>query len=440
MIVLRIRKLGRTALATAILCSTISRLIAADPSVEVYTQDSVVTSAEEEETNLEGDSTSLPEYIPRFSAKISGGYDDNVNIGNRSAGSTTSSGGGGSIFTQTHVTLAKDLRTARTQLDMKISGDVAYYFDRPGRSTDVTGTLNVSLKHSVSERLKLIAIIDAAYLAEPDFSTDLGPQRRANYFRTEDTLTASYKWSPRLSTDSIYELRLVNYEDNLTQSPGDNGTAGQDRVEHSFREALRFHWSPRTILTAEYRFGVISYASSLRDSSTHTVLGGFDLRVNPQLKVTFRGGGTFRQYEDEAKGQRIDPNLSGSLHYDIGPSSNVTWTASYSIEEPNTAVALSRTTIRTGLQFNYAFTKRLTSHLTLNYHHDENDSLLASGAPGTSRGSFANDALELVLGAKYAMTRRWAFDLGYTHSQLDSGGPTIGYTRNRYLAGVTLSY
>ena len=79
LMVLRIRKLGLTVLTTATLCSTISRLVAADPSVEVFTQDSVVTSTAEGDTNLLA-------YVPRFSVSIGSGYDDNVNIGSGGAG------------------------------------------------------------------------------------------------------------------------------------------------------------------------------------------------------------------------------------------------------------------------------------------------------------------------------------------------------------------
>jgi hypothetical protein len=432
LMVIRIRKLGLIALATATLFSTISRLVAEDPSVEVYTQDSVVTSAGAGDTNLLA-------YVPRFTFTIGGGYDDNVNIGNGGAGSATGASGGGSFFTQTHLTLTKDLRTTRTQINIKLGAGVVYYFDRPGRSTDVTGTLDASLKHSVSDRLKLDAVIDAAYLAEPDFSTDLGPQGHANYFRTEDTLTASYQWSARLSADTSYLLRLLDYQDNPANS-GNSGNAGQNRVENTFRESLRYRWSARTTLVAEYRFGLIDYGSSLRNSSTQTALGGFDLRINSRWNATFRGGATYRKYEDEAKGARTDPNFSGSLHYEIGPSSSVNWTASYSVEEPNSAGSLSRTTVRTGLQLSYAFTKRLSTHLNLNYHHDENDGLLVSGLPGAGGSASTDDALELALGAKYTLTTRVSLDVGFTHSELDSGGPTLGYSRNRYTTGLTITY
>ena len=118
--VLRIRKLGLTVLATATLCSTISRLVAADPSVEVFTQDSVVT--EDSTVTSAGRRYKSP---PSASVSIvchdHGGYDDNV---------STTTGGAGSATTQANLTVSKDLSTARTQLSIAMRTGVVYYFDR----------------------------------------------------------------------------------------------------------------------------------------------------------------------------------------------------------------------------------------------------------------------------------------------------------------------
>ena len=416
---LRIQKLRLTMLTTAILCSTISRLVAAEPSVEVFTQGSTITNARG------GDISLLPQIPFRWSIATSVGYDDNVN---------TTAGGAGSAFTQANLAVTKDLRTDRTQLSIVLRTGVVYYFDRvDGRGNDVTGSLNVSLQHHVSERLTLAASVDAAYLAEPDFATDLGPAHRQNYFSTTDSLTASYLWSPRLSTDSSYQLRGVDYEDELA-------SVGQDRLEHTFSESFHFRCSPRATLTAEYRFELIDYRSFPLDSSTHTALGGFDYAINSRLNATMRGGASFRNYKNEVYGEQTTPYAAASLNYALGPSTGVNWTASYSIEEPNSAQPLSRTTFRTGLQLSYDFTKRITTHFGLNYHHDVNTSLLPSGFPGVDQMGYTENGVELVLGANYAVTARLAIDLGFTHTELDSERSIGGYSRNRYTAGLTLKY
>jgi hypothetical protein len=416
-LVLRIGKLGLTVLAAATLCSTISRLVAADPSVEVFTQNSTVTRAREGDTSL------FPELPFRLSVTASGGYDDNVN---------TTTGGAGSAFTQENLTISKELRTARTQLSIVVGTGVVY----DGPSTDVTGSLNVFLRHNVSERLTLAASVNAVYTKEPQFKTDLGPARRENHFSTADTLTASYTWYPRLSTDSSYQLAMVRYADHLV-------SVVQDLVEHTFGESLFYRWSPRTTLIAEYRFELVNYDSFPRDSSTHFALGGLDYQVSSRLNATLLGGATFRKFENAGNGApTIDPNASASLNYAIGPSTSLNWTASYSIEEPDFAETLSRTTFRTrtGLQLRYQLTRRLTANLGLNYHHDVNAGLLASGSPGANSQEFTEDGFELVLRAYYAVTDRVSLDLGFTHEELDSKSPTGGYSRNLYTAGLAFHY
>ena len=135
LMVLRIRKLGLTVLATATLCSTIGRLVAADPSVEVFTQNTARTGA------LEGDSSLLPQLPFRWSVTTSGGYDDNVN---------TTPDGAGSAFTQANLTVSKDLRTARTQLSIVGGGGVVHYFDRIGGPPMSTQAVLTSLSNTMS--------------------------------------------------------------------------------------------------------------------------------------------------------------------------------------------------------------------------------------------------------------------------------------------------
>ena len=300
-------------------------------------------------------------------------------------------------------------------------------------SSDVTGSISASLKHSFSERLSLAALIDVAYLKEPQFATALEPARSGNYFRTSDTLTATYALSPRLSTSSSYQLGvLVSYEGGAVRF--------DDRAEHTLGESVRFSWSPRTTLVADYLFGLIIYDAAPKNSSTHTALAGLDYQINSRLSATFRGGATFRQYEDAANGERTDPSASASLTYVIGPSTNLNWTASYSIEEPNYALALGRTTFRTGLQLGYQFTRRLTGQLGLNYNHDENTGFLIPGFPLAGQRVTTEDAFALTLGANYALTGRVGLNFAFTHSELDSERLTGGYSRNRYTAGLSFSF
>lgn len=411
LMVLAIRKLGLAVLTTAALCSTIS-LVAADPSVEVFTEGGPVTLAE----------------IPlRWSLTTSMGYDTNVN---------TTSGGAGSALTQASLSVSKDLRTARTQVSVVLAAGVIHYIDRmDGAPNDYTGSIVVSLHHSVSERLTLSAAVNASYLAEPEFATDLGPARRANYFSTSDNFTASYKLSPRLSIDSVYRLGLVKYEDQLV-------SLVQDRVDYTLEESFHYSWSPRTALTVEYTYGLIDYDTFPRDSSTQTVVGGLDYQISPLLKATIRGGASFRKLKVGNSQTTINPDGSASLAYALGRSTSVSWTIGYSIEEPDFSETLSQTTFRTrtGLQLSYQFTRLLSANLGLNYNHDVNSGSLASASPAAGRQEFTQDGLGLVLGARYIITNRIALALGFSHSEIKAATAIGSYSSNSYTAGLSFSY
>jgi hypothetical protein len=385
--------------------------------VEIFRQDSSVTEPQ--------DISIISTPRVHWSVSTSAGYDNNV---------TTATSQSGSTFSQTNIAVSEDFHTARTRLNLSVGGGAVYYFDHSGgRSNNLTGNVDGLFSHQISKRLGIVAKVDVAYLTEPDFASDLGSVRRQNYFRTSDSFLISYKWSHRLSMDGSYEFRLINYEDSIT-------SADQDRIEQSFGESVRYRWSPRLTTVGEYRFSLIEYDISPRDSTTHSIRAGIDYRFNTRLTTTLRGGITAREYQNDQNGRRTDPYASASLDYVLGPKAHLTWNARYSIEEPNTADALNRTTFRTGLQLQYEASKRLTPRLAVNYYHDENNGLMVLGTKSARGQDFSDDGFELVLGVRYEISHCLTFDLAFAHSAFESDGPQESYYRNRYSGGLTLHY
>jgi len=415
---LKIRKPAVAILATAIFSiSAISHLFAADPSVEVFTQDRMVAD------EAYGDVSLLPQFPFRWFVTVNGGYNDNVNA---------TPEGAGSPFSQAYVTLTKDLRTERTQLRMILGGGVTYYFDLMNDSTDYKGNLNFTVQHNISERLAVAAAINALYTSEPQFGTDLGSVRRTNYFSTNNTFSARYFWTPRLATYTSYQLATINYEDEVA-------SLAQDRVDHTLGESIRYSFSPRTTLIGEYRFELIDYETAPRDSTTHLAIGGLEYQFTPRLSATVLGGATFRKFDEGSADQFIDPNASASLNYRFSPSASLNWTADYSVEEPNSTETLTQITLRTrtGLKFIWQPTSRLITDLAVSYYHDENTSRLSAVSPELAPQDFNQDGFELLLEAKYVLADRVALDLKYAHTNLDSVG---GYSRNVYTAGLAFKF
>jgi hypothetical protein len=267
---------------------------------------------------------------------------------------------------------------------------------------------------------------------------------RANYFYTVDSVSVAYHWTPRFSTVTSDEFDRIQYDSSSI------GTS-INRSENTVREEFRFSWHPDIILIANYRFQIVHYDSLPLDSTTHFALVGIQKEFNPQLKAVIRGGATFRSYKDD--GSRTDPNFEGSLVYAGAHNSSLSWNIRYGVEEPNstastaTPAILSRTTLRTGLQLGYLLSARIRASLSGYYHHDENQGFNSTGkvssgfnSTGKVSSGFSSDSFDVSLGVRYAIRRYFTFDLDYQHSEVTSGQSGQGYSRNRYSAGLTLTY
>ena len=279
---------------------------------------------------------------------------------------------------------------------------------------------------------------------EPDIGSNVGfDSQQGNFFQTLDSLKATYNWSLRLSTVTSDKFLLVNYDN--AQS------AALDRIENTVGQEFRYDVLHKSnTLVAEYRFEIVDYqSSSARNSLTSFALAGFNKDFSPQLKLTFRGGASFRDYIDG--GSRTDPYLESSLGYAGAHESLLSWKTTYGVEEPSSTNVLSRTTFRTGLEFKYSFTARIIGTLNAYYHHDDNQGVASSssgGSSGTSSGgstgspgsNFTENAYDVFVDGRYIIGHRWSFDLGFEYSGIQSGDAARDYTRIRSSAGVTYNF
>jgi hypothetical protein len=87
-------------------------------------------------------------------------------------------------------------------MDLIAGAGITYYFDHPGgRDYDPDVYLHLSLVYKASERLTFDVSAFAAYQAQPDVTSALSANRRlGNFFRSEDNISAHYRWTPRFST------------------------------------------------------------------------------------------------------------------------------------------------------------------------------------------------------------------------------------------------
>jgi hypothetical protein len=355
----------------------------------------------------------------RLSTSLTGGYDDNVNL--TPTGSPSWYANPSAVFTY-------QFGNPRLAMDLVVGAGITYYFDHPGgRHYDPNVYLSLSLAYKASERLTFEVSAFAAYQAQPDVTSALSAnQRLGNYFRSEDSISAHYRWTPRFSTVTDYTFRVLEYQSSISSV--------NDRLENHLGEQVRYLLFPTTTATAGYRIGITDYQTTGRNPISQTLTAGLDQTFGPHLIGIFHGGLQLRS------GQ-TSPYLEAGLRYSFG-SANVIWNNRYSIEESGTGAGSGRETFRTNLLLNYRVTARLSANLAVSYQN-------GTGGQGAFNGGVtggAENVLDVSSEVRYAITRSLSVNAGYRYTESDQGSTSAiasqspGYTRNRYFAGLTYRF
>lgn len=372
------------------------------------------------------------------SVTVRGGYDDNVNL--------SSFDEQGSLFTSGQLGLTYNFGSPRTILSLSAGGGVTYYFD--GRDDDgfgsdnsdnfdVNGFIAFAVTHKATPRLTLAANTYATYQSRPDFQTfNFGTisfsRQSQNYFFTVNKFSLGYAWTPRFSTVSSYTLGYTDYDDRVV-------SRFQDRFEHTIGNEFRFLVWPTTSLIAEYRFGIVDYVEdSTRNSTSHFFLAGVDHSFSPRFNLSARGGIEVRSYDQSdlfgRSGDQTSPYGEFTLNYAIAQNTSVSWTNRYSIAESYLPELLNSTSYRTALALKHSFTPRISAGLNFAYENDDYDG-------NANANGFTEDAIDVLLWARYSINRTWSVDVGYNHTEVISGDALFrDYTRNRVYGGVTFTF
>ena len=177
-----------------------------------------------------------------------------------------------------------------------------------------------------------------------------------------------------------------------------------------------------------------------RDSYTHTLLAGIEHSISSKLHGSLRAGLDFRS----STGQQFssldgaNPHFDGSLNYQAGGKTTLSWTASYAIQESYVITSSGSQTFRTGLVASHEITPRLSSNITFYYLHNFNEG--AEIFPGFSTASFVEDTFNLSLGLSYSINRYFTANAGYTHTEVASDLMLRSYSRNGVSGGLSFNF
>ncbi len=348
-----------------------------------------------------------------FSFSVNQGFDDNIY--------NTRSNKQSSFYTTASVGTNIAIGDGRTMLQASLNVGGAYYWDRQD-SIDPNITLSLDLSHAFSPKLRLDITSSLAYQAEPDFQSGFGQNRRAgNYFFGVVGFSLSQAFSPRLSAVYGYTFSGVYYEDSIIAD-------ASNRIDQTFSLQIRYLVQPTIALIGEYRFGVVTYDSTNRDSTSNYILGGLDFTLNRRLTAGLRVGAQFRDSDD--LGQETAPFVEGTMSYNYGERSTIQWISRYGFEESEFGIGSTRKTYRTGLNVTQQISSRISASGGAYYSTSD-----YSGNVGGSE-----QTLDLSLGLVFKVNRLLSFQTGYTFTKVFADNSFLEYDRNRIFLGATISF
>lgn len=356
------------------------------------------------------------------------GYDDNPTplLQNTDNGALY-----GSVFAQANFTSV----SPQTTWDFFARLGFRYYLDDlDGTNADnenYSARLGLNYTHRFSERLRFSSRNFVAYEIEPDYDYEIANDRRSGqYLRYSSNNSVGYRWSDRLGTQTGVTFSGINYQDL------DNA----DFSSVTFRHDFRYRVSPATVVTAGYRYGIVSNDQG-GDVTQHFLTGGVEHRISPTSAIVVRAG---VQVSDPDSGEsRTRPFIEGALRSQLTEQFSTNTFVRYSNEGWNrrlitgigTSVAFENNqTLRIGSRGTYALNPQVSLFGGVNYIFTDYEDPIA---PATQEGN--ESLLHLNVGASYQMTDSLFLTGSYNFTKSFSDFDRE-YDRNRFQLGVQTTF
>jgi hypothetical protein len=315
--------------------------------------------------------------------------------------------------------------TRRSLFTLDVNGGRTYYWEKDEDPIDYNALVAANYLYKFSPRLQLTALINSAYLSQPDLSRINTPEQptRGDIINTNAKLDLNYRFTPRVSTTVSTSYAGNRYTDKSEEvSNYDQWTLGIE---------ARYLWKPRWTLLAEVRHALVRYEFQPQlDSTTEYFLVGSEFILNRRLSGSLRLGMNFKQFDVGSK--QSAPYLESSVSYRSTARSSITWINRFGFEEafsPNEERLVYRSTIA----YSYAFTPRLRASAAVNLLHEFSTNTVTNV-------EVASDTFDSNIGLDYQLTKRFGLNASYAFTIVNSSVGVTDYYRNRIYFGGQLSF
>ena len=341
----------------------------------------------------------------------------------------------GSFLTRANVGFDVQFASRKTlfTFDIRTGGD--WYWDRPGKDVDYTGSVALMYLRRLTPRLQFTANVNANYQTQPDLTQVNTSTRQAGSFlnfSSKGDLT--YRLSSRLSVVGSLSYNAVRYTEEVQQA-GDYG-------ETVLGTELRYLFSPRLTLLGEVRYSSTAYDTvSTRDAHTLFLLLGGEVTLSRRFTSTVRVGASVRSF-DEGGGSATSPYGELTLNYQLAKATVIRLNGRYGFEEPPDAQS-KLLSLRTGLSLVQSFSPRLHGTLGVNYVRQTTTTTPLAVAPATGTLPEVETAINTVdstIGFEYNVTRNWTLNANYSYTREAGSNALREYYRNRIFVGAAYDF
>lgn len=349
------------------------------------------------------------------------GYNSNVD--------TTNANPRGSWYTQ--VTGGGEYRAgnSRTSIDAEIGGGLTFYYDAPDGSffsPNLEGA--VAAEHSVTSRLDLRFESSTAFLSQPSYSVPGASVNQGDYWISSTSLEATYRWSPKISLVSAWQVDAYFYADGYTQD-------SLGRIEQTGSQQVLFLWKPTTALVGEYRINPRTFLYNPgMDSVGQFFLTGADHTFSPKMEGYFRVGLEQRWLNepDGGTGTYLGPygemGLTGNL-----AKTKIDLFSRYGTQSSGIVDVGESDTLMIGFAVERRITARISANSFVNYQNNQFNQQ-------NTGPSFSDNVLDAGFGLAYRLNRQVSLQGGYRYSTLLSDESFRDYSRSILFLGTEVNF
>ena len=376
----------------------------------------------------------------------SSGFSYHRQIPQQTITGTTSNPVKGSMISSAYFGSQILLSASRLVVSADLSGGGTYYWDRMGNKYDPAGNVSLLAAYKLTSRAQLSTVISGAYTQQPNLNAVNSVQSdQGSYFTNNDKFDLSYQLTSRISTDSTYNISLQDYIKEASKI--------YNYTTNTYGQALRYAYSPVTVLVGEFRYSDTTYDSTTASTQTQYWLGGCDLTFSRRFTFTMRGGLSFRESSSTTTSDS-SPFMESNLAYGFGKASTLNWSARYGFEDTVSTGASTSTVFRTNVAITEAFTPKFQASISAGFSNSAPGTVLTSSTTSsasssstssssftTSTGASGNDSnsITLGLGSSYVLSPAMTLSLNYTRSQVIS--TTVAtYSVNVVFLGATYHF